>query len=123
MTKIVAIALTVMVMVGLIFSGCVTSTLVRAVHNDIKQDEISRNNENLMNLKIGMTQEQVQQYMGKPDRSDAYAWGSAWVYRTAMKGELYGKADSDFTPVVFDEKGILIGWGRDFLTEHVNAKR
>ena len=121
MTKTVAIVLTVMV--GLIFSGCVTPTIVRAVHQNIKKDEVSRNNENLKNLKIGMTQEQVQQYMGKPDRSEPYAWGSAWVYRTAMESGLYGKADSDFTPVVFDEKGILIGWGRDFLTEHVNAKR
>ena len=121
MTKTVAIVLTVMV--GLIFSGCVTPTLVRAVHKNIKQDEISRNNENLNNLKIGMTQEQVQQNMGQPDRTEAYAWGSAWVYRTAMTSGLYGKADSDFTPVVFDEKGNLIGWGRDFLIEHVNAKR
>jgi len=121
MTKTVALALTVMV--GLIFSGCVTPTIVRAVHTNIKQDEISHNNENLMNLKTGMTQEQVQQNMGQPDRSEAYAWGSAWVYRTAMTSGLYGKADSDFTPVVFDEKGNLIGWGRDFLTERVNAKR
>jgi outer membrane protein assembly factor BamE (lipoprotein component of BamABCDE complex) len=121
MTKTVAIALTVMV--GLIFSGCVIPTVVRVVHKNVKQDGISRNNENLMNLKIGMTQEQVQQDMGQPDRTEAYAWGSAWVYRTAMTSGLYGKADSDFTPVVFDEKGNLIGWGRDFLTEHVNAKR
>jgi hypothetical protein len=74
-------------------------------------------------LKIGMTQEQGQQYRGKSDRSEAYAWGSAWVYRTAMTSGLYGKAESDFTPVVCDEKGNLIGWGSDFLTEHVKAKR
>jgi hypothetical protein len=40
-----------------------------------------------------------------------------------MTSGLYGKTDSDFKPVVFDEKGNLIGWCRDFLTERANAKR
>ena len=113
MTKTVAIALTIMAV--LIFSGCTGSMVM---HKMTEQNEISRNNENLMNLKIGMTQEQVQQYMGLPQRSEASAGGSAWVYRTAMTSGAYGTADSDFTPVVFDEKGILIGWGRNFYTEH-----
>ncbi len=121
MTKTVAIALTIIVC--LISSGCITPTIVRAVHKDIKQDQISHNNENLNKLQIGMTQEQVQQIMGQPDRSEPYAWGSAWVYRTAMTSGLYGKADSDFTPVVFDEKGNFIGSGRNFLTEQINVKR
>ena len=117
MTKTVAIALTIL-MVGLFFSGCETNDLLGSVHKNIEQDQISSNNENLKNLKIGMTPDQVEQIMGKPDSFEAFAWGTAWVYRTAMTSGQGGKADSDFTPVVFDEKGILIGWGRNFYTEH-----
>ena len=57
--------------------------------------------------------------MGQPEISEGYEWGSAWLYRTAMTSGIYGTADSDFTPVVFDEKGKLVGWGRNFFTEHV----
>jgi hypothetical protein len=61
--------------------------------------------------------------MGDPERSEGYAWGTAWLYRTAFTtgATIYRTVDSDFTPVVFDEKGILIGWGRNFFVEQ--AKR
>ncbi len=66
-----------------------------------------------------MTQEQVVNHMGQPERSEGYQWGSAWLYRTAMTSGIYGTADSDFTPVVFDANEKLVGWGRNFFTEHV----
>jgi outer membrane protein assembly factor BamE (lipoprotein component of BamABCDE complex) len=93
------------------------------MHSTLKynsvQGKISRNNKNLMTLKIGMTQEQVVDHMGQPEMSEGYHWGSAWLYRRAMTSGIYGTADSDFTPVVFDENGKLVGWGRNFFVEHV----
>lgn len=114
-----ATAMVLVIMMAIMFSGCVGSPIHSTIKYNRVQNEISHNNKNLMNLKIGMTQEQVQQHMGQPERSEGYKWGSAWLYRTAMTSGIYGTSDSDFTPVVFDEKGNLIGWGRNFFTEHV----
>jgi outer membrane protein assembly factor BamE (lipoprotein component of BamABCDE complex) len=83
------------------------------------QSTIRRNNDNLLQLKVGLSQDEVKAVMGSPERSEGYAWGSVWLYRTAMTSGVYGTADSDFTPVVFDEEGEVIGWGRNFFTEHV----
>lgn len=80
---------------------------------------IRENNDKLLQLKIGMPQNEVLKLMGKPERSEGYAWGSAWLYRTAMTSGVYGTADSDFTPVVFDPDGKIVGWGRNFFIEHV----
>jgi len=65
--------------------------------------------------------------MGDPERSEGYGWGTAWLYRTAIGTDpsmsstmaLYGTTDSDYTPVVFDEKDSLQGWGRNFFKDHV----
>lgn len=107
------------IVLSLLLTGCVGSPVHSTLKYQSVQSVISRNNKNLMSLKIGMTQEQVLQHMGKPERSEGYQWGSAWLYRTAMTSGIYGTADSDFTPVVFDEKGTLIGWGRNFFIEQV----
>ena len=116
MTKTVNVVLTIMVS---FFLGCVGSPIHETLKYNSLQDEISLNNKKLMTLKIGITQEQVLQHMGQPERSEGYEWGSAWLYRTAMTSGIYGTADSDFTPVVFDENRKLVGWGRNFFTEHV----
>ncbi len=107
------------IMMSLLISGCVGSPVHSTIKYNSVQSEISRNNKNLLTLKIGMAQEQVLQHMGEPERSEGYEWGSAWLYRTAMTSGIYGTADSDFTPVVFDENGKLAGWGRNFFTQHV----
>ena len=70
-------------------------------------------------LRIGMAQDETRDIMGDPERSEGYEWGTAWLYRTAMTSGIYGTADSDFTPIVFHPDGKVIGWGRNFFTEHV----
>jgi hypothetical protein len=30
-----------------------------------------------------------------------------------------GTPETDLTPLVFDQWGILVGWGRDLLSEHI----
>jgi len=110
---------TLVIMLNLILSGCVGSPVHSTLKYNSLQDDISGNNKNLMTLRIGMTKEEVIQHMGQPERSEGYQWGSAFLYRTAMTSGIYGTADSDFTPVVFDENGKLVGWGRNFFTEHI----
>ena len=117
MTKTIGFALAIMM--SLMLSGCVGSPIHATTTYNRLQSDISSNNKNLLTLKIGMSQEQVLQQMGQPERSEGYQWGSAWLYRTAMTSGIYGTADNDFTPVVFDENARLVGWGRNFFTEHV----
>jgi len=104
---------------ALIFLSCVGSPVHRTRTYKKLQKEISINNENIMKLKIAMSKEQVLQIMGKPERTEGYQWGSAWLYRTAMTSGIYGTSDSDFTPIIFDENDNLIGWGRNFFTEQI----
>lgn len=68
-------------------------------------------------MKIGMSQKQTMELMGEPEKSEGYSWGAAWFYRTAMTGGVYETSDSDFTPIVFDRDGTVVGWGRNFYTD------
>ncbi len=100
-------------------AGCVGSPIHETVKYNKIQSAIKANNQKLMNLQVGMAQQDVHASLGDPERSEGYEWGSAWLYRTAMTSGVYGTADSDFTPVVFDSSHKLIGWGRNFFTEQV----
>lgn len=101
----------------LLLTGCVGSPIHSTVKYNNVQNTAKRNNAALLTLRVGMSKAEVQKAMGQPERSEGYHWGSAWLYRTAMTSGVYGTADSDFTPVVFDSKDILAGWGRNFLVE------
>lgn len=103
----------------LVLTGCVGSPIHSTLKYDAVQNQMKRNNRNLLNLKAGLTSEQVIEVMGKPERSEGYPWGSAWLYRTAMTSGIYGTADSDFTPVMFNSEGQLIGWGRNYYDNYV----
>lgn len=106
-------------LIGSMFSGCVGSPAHSTIRYNSVQREIARNNENLLELKVGLGVEEVRAIMGSPERSEGYEWGSVWLYRTAMTSGIYGTTDSDFTPLVFDSNRNLVGWGRNFFTEHV----
>jgi len=101
--------------------GCVGSPVHSTLKYGFVQRAIKRNNNNLMELKAGMSKEQVRSIMRDPERSEGYPWGSAWLYRTAItkgiSGGIYGTVDSDYTPAVFNDEGNLVGWGRNFLVE------
>lgn len=100
-------------------TGCVGSPIHSTVRYNSIQAAIQRNNDNLLRMRIGMTQSETSELMGKPERSEGYSWGSAWLYRSAMTSGVYGTADSDFTPIVFGENAVVVGWGRNFFVEHV----
>jgi hypothetical protein len=81
---------------------------------------IERNNRNLLRLQAGMFEEYVSDIMGEPQRKEVYSWGMAWCYRTGMTKGAHGTPETDLTPLVFDHRGVLLGWGRDFLSEHIS---
>lgn len=58
-------------------AGCVGSPVHSTLKYGSVQRAIKRNNNNLMELKAGMSKEQVRSIMGDPERSEGYPWGSA----------------------------------------------
>ena len=108
----------------LVFAGCVGSPIHSTLTYGSVKKTINRNNAALMKLRAGMSQNEVQSIMGEPERSEGYPWGSAWLYRTAMtkgtEGGIYGSTDSDYTPVMLDKNGTLVGWGRNYFEQYIN---
>jgi hypothetical protein len=79
---------------------------------------VERNNRNLLRLQAGLFEEYVSDIMGPAQRVEGYSWGTAWLYRTALTHGVRAAPETDFTPLVFDRRGILLGWGRDFLATY-----
>jgi hypothetical protein len=97
--------------------GCVGSPIHQTTHYNSVQSTISENNAHLLQLQVGMSRADVLARMGPPEQSEGYRWGTVLLYRTAMTSGIYGTADADLTPVVFDSEAMLIGWGRNFFVE------
>lgn len=110
--------LSLLSLLSILLLGCVGSPVHETVKYNSIQGKIIRNNKGLLNISVGMKRHEIQALIGDPERNEGYHWGSAWLYRTAMTSGVYGTADSDFTPVVFDQNGILLGWGRNFFVDH-----
>ncbi len=110
--------------VSILLTGCVGSPIHSTLTFSSIQSTIKKNNSSLVQLQTGMTQNEVRIILGEPERSEGYQWGSVWLYRTAMtngiSGGIYGSSDADFTPIMFDQNRILIGWGRNFYDQRVN---
>lgn len=112
-----------LVLSSVLFDGCVGSPIHSTLTYSGIQSTIKKNNSSIVNLQTGMSQEEVRSMLGQPEKSEGYQWGSAWFYRTAMSdgisGGIYGSIDADFTPVIFDQNRVLIGWGRNFYDQRV----
>lgn len=106
-----------------VLAGCVGSPVHTSATYSSKQSAIKLNNQRLLALVVGMDRAEVQQIMGAPERSEGYAWGTVWLYRTAFTSGIYGTADADFTPVVIDSTGKLSGWGRNYFVERVRRSQ
>jgi hypothetical protein len=88
---------------------------------------IKRNNENIVNLKVSMTQEEVVKVMGTPAVSESYeAVGGERVnilyYRTEDKPVAATTIKDECTPIVFIN-GKLAGWGERLLASNINTLR
>ena len=81
---------------------------------------IDKNTRNLLRLQPDLFEEHVIDIMGPPQRVEGYPWGTVWLYRTALTTGVRTTPQTDFTPLVFDGRRILLGWGRDFLATHLD---
>ncbi len=99
--------------------GCDSVIMPRATGDRQTRAMIDRNTRNLLRLQVGMFQEYVDDIMGEPQRLEVYSWGTVWLYRTGMTNGARGRPETDLTPLVFDRQGVLLGWGRDFLSAHM----
>jgi hypothetical protein len=81
---------------------------------------IDRNSRNLLRLQADLFEENVLDIMGPPQRVEGYPWGTVWLYRTALTKGTRITPETDFTPLIFDQRRILLGWGRDFWTTYRN---
>jgi outer membrane protein assembly factor BamE (lipoprotein component of BamABCDE complex) len=79
----------------------------------VKGLEASANRNQLNNLKVGMTTDQVRAAMGKPYKSEFYGSKQMWFYITEWQSDGQTTLD-EMTPLVF-ENDILLGWGSNFL--------
>lgn len=112
--------LTVMVLCAIVLSAGCTSLLLPSAPGEREiQALIDRNTRNLRRLQVSLFQEYVSNIMGKPQRVEVYPWGTAWLYRTAKRTGTQRVAEPEFTPLVFDRTGLLVGWGTDALSEQV----
>lgn len=112
--------LTVMILGVIVLSAGCTSLLLPSAPGEREiQALIDRNIRNLRRLQVGLFQEYVSNIMGKPQRVEVYPWGTAWLYRTAKRTGTQRVAEPEFTPLVFDRTGLLVGWGTDVLSEQV----
>jgi hypothetical protein len=82
------------------------------------QAMIERNSRNLLRLQADLFEEYVFDIMGPPQRVEGHPWGTVWLYRTALTKGTRTTPETDFTPLVFDHRRILLGWGRDFLATY-----
>ncbi|MBE6408007.1 MAG: DUF3192 domain-containing protein [Lentisphaerae bacterium] len=72
--------------------------------------EAHRNSENLKQVSVGMTKDQVREIMGEPVQ-EKYSLDNVWFYFTRvcwMDGQV---TRDECTPLVFNEEGVLKGIG------------
>ena len=79
--------------------------------------EAQTNVENSKNLRVGMTKVEVLRIMGEPLQDETFCRPDLWYYyiETVWADGLV--AEEECMPLVFKD-GILIGWGRVFLTKY-----
>ena len=84
------------------------------------------NNTSMAKLKPGMTEDEVRQIMGPPDRTEAYTiQKEPWLfllYITEGRNTFNRQwGDSNYTPVGI-RNGKLYGWGRNFYQEKMKDR-
>jgi hypothetical protein len=95
-------------------------------HQDYTLSE--RNRQALMNLRVGMSPDEVRAVMGEPQMVEQYPNETVWYYRTGTLGVVTSTGvtqglpdgpgrgtDINFTPLVFDDRQRLAAWGKDVV--------
>ena len=81
---------------------------------------IDTNRANLAKLRVGMTKDEVKKIMGEPMTDQVYNTSNHWFYYTRTRWSDAMATRDECTPLVFDEFGILRGWGTQFYKENYN---
>jgi hypothetical protein len=95
-------------------------------HEDYTLSE--KNRRALMNLRAGLSPDEVRAVMGEPQMVEQYPNETVWYYRTGTAGVVSSTVgmqglpdgadrgtDINFTPLVFDDRQRLMAWGRDVV--------
>jgi len=108
--------------------GCVSGSgeFQSGFHEEYTLSE--KNRQALMNLRQGMSLNEVREMMGEPQMVDQYPSETIWYYRTRPTGLMSSMAgqqdfpdrsgrdaDTNFTPLVFDDRQRLVAWGKDVV--------
>ena len=72
----------------------------------------------LADVHVGMTQDQVVEIAGEPLSKELYSTDNLWFYYTDPKWYDGLVTQDECTPFLFDEDGVLQGWGRQYFHEH-----
>lgn len=94
-----------------LFSGCIAfdrDTSLLAPH---KWDDIERNRTNLGKLRTKMTKQEVLEIMGEPIKGETFCEDNVWWYYIRTSWTDYMTTRDECAPVVFDENGLVEGWG------------
>jgi outer membrane protein assembly factor BamE (lipoprotein component of BamABCDE complex) len=114
---------------ALFISGCAGSQAWYSVRLRETIVEANKNKTKMTKLRIGMTQEEVIEFMGQPFKTEAYSIdGKGYVflfYRTSGWNSStwppIQDTDGQFTPLCF-EINKLVGWGRNFYDQNIKFK-
>ena len=71
----------------------------------------------LQDIRVGMTKEQVVEIAGKPLSKELYSTDSLWFYYTSPKWYDGMVTQDECTPFLFDDDGVLTGWGRKYYND------
>lgn len=82
--------------------------------------EARSNREKLNQIRVGMTQAQVREIMGAPLEKEKYHSPDIWFYYTDPKWYDGVYTRDECTPFVFDENGILTGFGYEYYKRELN---
>lgn len=108
------------------FIGCPGSVAWQSSRLGSTESEAKRNNDNMMQLEIGQTRQEVLEIMGTPAKREAYQLENERVidflfYRTSgWSMDCMRDTDYQFTPLAF-ENDKLIGWGRNYYDNVVRS--
>jgi outer membrane protein assembly factor BamE (lipoprotein component of BamABCDE complex) len=121
---------------ALLLAGCVSGSGEFQWRYHDQYELSQKNRQALMNRRPGMSEAEVGAVMGEPQMVEGYPRETVWYYRTATSGlqsstvldttaaqrdirrqDLQGRsgwgADTNFTPLIFNDRRQLIAWGRD----------
>ena len=98
-----------------LFTGCIAFDRETSMLAPHKWSEIERNRANFKKLRVKMTKDEVLAIMGEPIKGEVFCSDNVWWYYTRTCWTDYMTTREECTPVVFDEDGLVEGWGTTFF--------